>query len=255
VIHSPPAIRGVDERIPVIADVDSGQPLDLDAAIGRVRWDAAGLAPGIVEDIRGGRTRMLGYLSAESLRLTLETGFVHFYSRSRQRIWKKGESSGNVLELVEAIPDCDGDALLLRVISHGPTCHTGAESCFFAEPLAPARQVVAPPGAQVIERVDAVITSRRTEMPADSYTTYLFEQGIDKIGKKIGEEAAEVIIAAKNGDPQPLANEAADLLYHLLVLLHAVDVPLQEVWQVLDERYGRPPRQRPVPAGHGEPPG
>jgi phosphoribosyl-ATP pyrophosphohydrolase/phosphoribosyl-AMP cyclohydrolase len=217
---------------------------DVDAALARVTWDAAGRVPGIVADARGGQTRMLGYLSPDSLRLTLETGFVHFFSRSRQRIWKKGESSGNVLELVEAIPDCDGDALLLRVIPHGPTCHTGAETCFFAPPLLPSREEGVPPGVDVLERIAATIASRREELPAGSYTTYLFEQGIDKIGKKIGEEAAEVIIAAKNGEPAPLANETADLLYHLLVLLQASDVPLETVWQVLDARHGQPARRQ-----------
>lgn len=215
---------------------------DIEAALERVAWDAAGLVAGIVVDARTGQVRMLGYLSRESLRLTLETGLVHFFSRSRQRIWKKGETSGNVLELVEAIPDCDGDTVLLRVIPHGPTCHTGAETCFFAPPLAPPPPDGVAASAAVLDRIAAVVASRRAELPAGSYTTYLFEQGIDKIGKKIGEEAAEVIIAAKNGDPDPLAGEAADLLYHVLVLLEASDVPPTRVWEILDARHGRPPR-------------
>jgi phosphoribosyl-ATP pyrophosphohydrolase/phosphoribosyl-AMP cyclohydrolase len=177
---------------------------------------------------------MLGYLNAESLRLTVETGLVHFYSRSRRTLWQKGETSGNVLRLVEARVDCDGDTLLLRVIPVGPTCHTGAESCFFAPPLATGE--AAPVGADVIPRLAEVIVRRQAELPDGSYTTYLFQQGIDKIGKKIGEEAAEVIIAAKNGDPAPLANEAGDLIYHLLVMLRACDVPLDDVLAVLDQR-------------------
>jgi phosphoribosyl-ATP pyrophosphohydrolase/phosphoribosyl-AMP cyclohydrolase len=217
--------------------------IDNEAALARVRWDAAGLAAGIVVDARTGEVRMLGYLSPESLRLTLESGYVHFFSRSRQRIWKKGESSGNVLELVEAIPDCDGDAILLRVVPHGPTCHTGADTCFFAPALAEPRNVPAPHTAMVLERIAVTVARRKAEMPAGSYTTYLFEEGIDKIGKKIGEEAAEVIIAAKNGDPAPLAGEAADLLYHLLVLLEASDVSLASVWDVLEARHGRPSRK------------
>jgi phosphoribosyl-ATP pyrophosphohydrolase/phosphoribosyl-AMP cyclohydrolase len=202
----------------------------------QITWDAHGLVPGIVQDARTGAVRMLGYLSVESLRRTLDTGLVHFYSRSRRRIWQKGETSGNVLRLVDARVDCDGDALLLRVIPQGPTCHTGAESCFFAPPLA--RGSDTPAGVEVVAEVAATIAARRERMPAGSYTTYLFEQGIDKIGKKIGEEAAEVIIAAKNGDHEPLANEAADLIYHLLVLLRACDVPPEAVWQVLDRRHG-----------------
>lgn len=199
-----------------------------------INWDADGLVPGIVQDARTGEVRMLGYLSAESLRLTVETGLVHFYSRSRQKLWQKGETSGNVLRLVEARVDCDGDTLLLRVIPVGPTCHTGEENCFYAPPIATGE--AAPVGADVIPRLADVISRRQVELPEGSYTTYLFQQGIDKIGKKIGEEAAEVIIAAKNGDPVPLANEAGDLIYHLLVMLRACDVPLDDVLAVLDQR-------------------
>lgn len=180
---------------------------------------------------------MLGYLSAESLRLTIETGLVHFFSRSRQKLWQKGETSGNVLQLVDICTDCDNDTLLLRVNPVGPTCHTGAESCFYV-PIA--NNEDGPVGADVIPRLDDVIARRHLEMPEGSYTTYLFQQGVDKIGKKIGEEAAEVIIAAKNGDPAPLANEAGDLIYHLLVMLRACDVPLDDVLAVLDQRRQGP---------------
>lgn len=199
-----------------------------------INWDADGLVPGIIQDARTGDVRMLAYLSAESLRLTVETGLVHFYSRSRRQIWQKGETSGNVLRLVEARVDCDGDTVLLRVIPVGPTCHTGEENCFYAPPIATGE--TAPVGADVIRRLDDVMARRQADLPDGSYTTYLFQQGIDKIGKKIGEEAAEVIIAAKNGDPAPLANEAGDLIYHLLVMLRACDVPLDDVLAVLDER-------------------
>lgn len=200
-------------------------------------WDANGLIPGIVQDARTGEVRMLGFLSRESLDLTISSGEVHFFSRSRQRIWKKGESSGNVLRLVSATTDCDGDALLLQVVPVGPTCHTGAESCFFAAPLASGPAAPAH-GPLVVAQVADVIAQREQERPAGSYTTYLFEQGVDKIGKKIGEEAAEVIIAAKNGEPDPLANEAADLIYHLLVMLRACGIPLESVWEVLAGRRG-----------------
>lgn len=178
---------------------------------------------------------MLGYVSRESLALTIDTGFMHFFSRSRQRIWKKGETSGNVLEVVEVRVDCDSDTLLIRAIPHGPTCHTGAESCFFQEPLFSTGAIAS--GAVILDQIAGIVAGRKREMPEGSYTTYLFEQGIDKIGKKIGEESAEVIIAAKNGDPEPLAGEAADLLYHLLVMLEASDVPLGDVWRVLEKRH------------------
>lgn len=205
-----------------------------------LRWDADGLIPGLVQHAATGEVRMVGYLSRESLALTVETGYVHFFSRSRQAIWKKGETSGNVLEVVYITPDCDADVLLIRAIPHGPTCNTGAESCFFAAPLHRREAVELPPTSAVIEEVAVVIASRHAEMPDGSYTTYLFREGVDKIGKKIGEEAAEVIIAAKNGDPEPLALEASDLIYHLLVMLEACGVPPEDVWRELSARRAAP---------------
>ena len=203
-----------------------------------IRWDSAGLVAGVVQHAGTGDVRMVGYLSRESLALTIETGFVHFFSRSRQRLWKKGETSGNVLEVVDITPDCDGDVLLIRAIPHGPTCHTGAETCFFAAPLHRNAERLAAPSSGILDEVAAVIAERRAAMPGGSYTTYLFSEGVDKIGKKIGEEAAEVIIAAKNGEPGPLAQETSDLIYHVLVLLEATGVPLEDVWGVLSQRRG-----------------
>lgn len=210
-----------------------------DDLVARIRFDEQGLAPAIVQDAATGQVRMLGYVNAEAIRRTLETGLVHFWSRSRGRLWMKGETSGHTLELVELRPDCDGDTLLLCVRPHGPTCHLGRESCFDTEPLArgPAPQPVT---VHVLEQVADVIAERRREPRAGSYTSYLLREGIDKIGKKIAEESAEVIIAAKNADPNALANEAADLLYHLLVLLEAAGVDRGQVWAVLRERRGRP---------------
>ncbi|CAN5690867.1 bifunctional phosphoribosyl-AMP cyclohydrolase/phosphoribosyl-ATP diphosphatase HisIE [soil metagenome] len=207
-----------------------------ESCLTNLRWNDDGLIAGVVQHARTGEVRMVGYLNAESLGLTIETGFVHFFSRSRQKLWKKGETSGNVLEVVDITPDCDGDVLLIRAIPHGPTCHTGEETCFFAEPLHRNVDVVPSATSGVVDEVAAVIASRRAEMPEGSYTTYLFREGVDKIGKKIGEEAAEVIIAAKNGDPGPLAQEASDLIYHLLVLLEACDVSERDVWAVLSRR-------------------
>ncbi|CAN5580748.1 bifunctional phosphoribosyl-AMP cyclohydrolase/phosphoribosyl-ATP diphosphatase HisIE [soil metagenome] len=208
---------------------------DIDTQLNAVAWDANGLAPAIVQDARSGEVRMLGFVSRESLGLTIETGFVHFFSRSRQKIWKKGETSGNVLEVVEVRVDCDNDTLLIRAIPHGPTCHTGADNCFYQEPIYSTG--TPDQGAAILDQIADIVAARKRHMPEGSYTTYLFEQGIDKIGKKIGEESAEVIIAAKNGHPEPLAGEAADLLYHLLVMLQASDVPLSDVWRVLEERH------------------
>lgn len=201
----------------------------------QINWNEDGLVPAIVQDSRSGEVRMLGYVNRESLRLTIDSGYMHFYSRSRQTLWKKGETSGNVLQVVEVRRDCDGDTLLVRAVPHGPTCHTGEESCFYQAPLFQSQALS--PGPGILGKIAGVVAQRQAEMPEGSYTTYLFEQGIDKIGKKIGEEAAEVIIAAKNGDPQPLAGEAADLLYHLLVMLRASDVDLDDVWTVLEARH------------------
>lgn len=208
-----------------------------------VRFDAQGLVPAIVQDARTQQVRMLGYMNREALERTRATGRLHFWSRSRQQLWMKGESSGNIHEVVEIRPDCDGDTLLVRVVPHGPTCHLGSETCFDRPPLLQTTE--APASAQVIEEVADVIAARRAEPVEGSYTNYLFTEGIDKIGKKIGEEAAEVIIAAKNADPDELANEAADLLYHLLVMLEASEVPLEQVWQVLGTRRGRPQPDQP----------
>ena len=204
----------------------------------RLNWTDDGLIAGVVQHAATSEVRMVGYLNRDSLRLTIESGFVHFFSRSRQRLWKKGETSGNVLEVVDITPDCDSDVLLIRALPHGPTCHTGAETCFFAEPLHRNPNAEIPASSRIVDRVGGIVASRRTEMPESSYTTYLFREGIDKICKKIGEEAAEVIVAAKNGDPIPMAEEASDLMFHLLVLLEASDVPLDDVWRVLSERRG-----------------
>lgn len=206
--------------------------------LNRVRWDDDGLAAGIVQHAVTGEVRMLGYLNRESLAQTIETGFVHFFSRSRQKLWKKGETSGNVLEVVDITEDCDADTLLIRAIPHGPTCHTGEETCFYQEPLYSRSGVEVHEPDSVLSELAGVIAARHREMPEDSYTTYLFSEGVDKIGKKIGEEAAEVIIAAKNGQSDPLASESADLIYHLLVMLEECDVPLDSVLAELRERRG-----------------
>jgi phosphoribosyl-ATP pyrophosphohydrolase/phosphoribosyl-AMP cyclohydrolase len=200
-----------------------------------VRFDAAGLTPAIVQDATTGRVLMLGYMNAEALQRTLETGTVWFWSRSRGRLWMKGETSGNTLTLEEIRPDCDGDALLVQARPAGPTCHTGEVSCFYRD-LAGERHEEAP-GPDVLASVWETLQRRRQEMPEGSYTTYLLRQGVDKIGKKIGEEAAEVIIAAKNGEPAPLANELADLFYHALVMLLACGLRPEQVYEVLATRH------------------
>jgi len=204
----------------------------------RLSFDSNGLIPAIVQDAATGRVRMLGYMNREALDLTVQSGQLHFWSRSRQKLWLKGETSGNVHHVLDVRSDCDGDTLLVQVRPDGPTCHLGTESCFDGEPIAELEPLSET--SRVVDEVAEVVASRRAQPVSGSYTNYLLEQGVDKVGKKIGEEAAEVIIAAKNGEPNALANEASDLIYHLLVLLEATGVSKDEVWKVLSTRRGRP---------------
>ena len=191
-------------------------------------WGPNGLLPAVVQDIRDGRVLMLAWMDAEALRVTNETGIVHFHSRSRDRLWRKGETSGHELRLVSLALDCDADAFLVQVEPVGPTCHRGTRSCFDADG-APADADTQ--GFAWLETLWATIASRVAERPAGSYTTSLVEGGVDAVGRKVTEEATEVLIAAKDdaaaqaagADRGPgreaLAAEAADLLYHELVLL------------------------------------
>jgi phosphoribosyl-ATP pyrophosphohydrolase/phosphoribosyl-AMP cyclohydrolase len=190
------------------------------------------LLPTIVQDARTGRVLMLGWSNDESRALTAETGRVHFWSRSKERIWMKGETSGNVLEVVDVSLDCDEDTILIRAIPAGPTCHTGSESCFGVEE----------PAVGVIVRLSSVIASRAAERPDGSYTVTLLDDP-DLAARKVLEEAGEVSFAAKDhaagtGSSDRVAEEAADLLYHLLVLLENRGVAFDEVTGVLAERAG-----------------
>jgi phosphoribosyl-AMP cyclohydrolase / phosphoribosyl-ATP pyrophosphohydrolase len=184
-----------------------------------------GLIPGIVQDDRTGQVLMLGYLNEESLRLTKETGLVHFFSRSREELWKKGETSGNTLSVVTISSDCDDDALLIRAIPAGPTCHTGSVSCF--------GEVEA---FGTLHTLEETILSRRDLRPEGSYTVSLLNDGVEAIGRKVVEEAVEVLLAATGGSRSRISEEAADLIYHLLVLLAERDVEFGEVEAVLEHR-------------------
>ena len=207
-------------------------------------FDAQGLVPAIVPGAATGQARMPGYMNREAIERTAQTGRLHFWSRSRGRLWMKGETSGNIHDVVELRADCDGDTLLVRVHAHGPTCHRGTETCFSDPPLLSSAEP-AHPSSAVVDEVASVVADRYANPTEGSYTSYLFAQGIDKIGKKVGEEAAEVIIAAKNGDPSALASEVSDLIYHLLVLLRASGVEPDQVWDVLRTRRGRPQPDEP----------
>jgi phosphoribosyl-ATP pyrophosphohydrolase/phosphoribosyl-AMP cyclohydrolase len=230
-----------------------------------VTYNSQGLVVAVVQDATSRDVLMVGHMNAAALARTVETGDVWFWSRRRGELWHKGATSGNYLRAREIRADCDGDALLVLAHPVGPTCHTGARSCFDAPPqhAAPhawdvaslvenptAQEAPMPPApdpaasATVLDALFAVIEQRRRERPEGAYTTYLFDKGLDKICKKIGEEATEVVIAAKNHAPDEIAYEVADLFYHTLVLLAAGEVSPQAVWAELERRRGLPPRQR-----------
>ena len=202
-----------------------------------VRWGTDGLVPAIVQDAADGTVLMLGWLDREALDATLATGEVHFHSRSRGRLWRKGETSGNSLRLVDMRLDCDSDALLLTVDAAGPTCHTGARSCFDARGDAPAQ------GFGWLERLWTTIEERARTRPAGSHTAALIAGGADAVGRKVAEEALEVALAAKDDASsgraearRALTGELADLLYHTLVLCAERQLRPSEVLAVLRSR-------------------
>ena len=206
--------------------------------INEIKLDKQGLAPAIVQDAQTRRVLTLAYMNNESLQRTLETGETWFWSRSRQKLWHKGETSGYTQRVEKISMDCDADALLVSVTPKGPACHTGAESCFFNTLFDQNTQTEANLG-ETLTRLYELIETRQRERPEGSYTTYLFDQGIDKILKKLGEEATETIVAAKNDDREALINEASDLLYHLVVLLVERGVTLKEISDELAKRGGK----------------
>jgi phosphoribosyl-ATP pyrophosphohydrolase/phosphoribosyl-AMP cyclohydrolase len=193
----------------------------------QVRFDAEGLAPAVVQDSRTREVLMLAYMNREALARTLEEGETWFYSRSRGELWHKGATSGNLQSVRKVSLDCDFDTLLVEVVPAGPACHRGTYSCFGVEP----RLEV------FLLELTELIESRKETRPEGSYTAYLFDSGLDKILKKLGEEAAETIIAAKNESTAELVAEASDLIYHLLVLLAERGVSLQEVARELESRH------------------
>jgi len=209
----------------------------------RIEFDERGLVPVVAQDARTGEVLMLAWANAQALRLTAETGWAHYWSRSRGELWKKGETSGNAQEIVEVRVDCDADAVLYRVqvVAGGPACHTGERSCFYRRVDADELREGGDPRG-ILSRMEEIVASRDAERPEGSYTTYLFASGVDKILKKVGEEATEVVIAAKNEGTADLASESADLLYHLMVLWRARQLSPDEVWDVLQSRFGQPPR-------------
>ena len=208
--------------------------------IEQIKFDERGLVPVVVQDFNTRQVLTVAYMNAESLSRTVETKETWFFSRSRASLWHKGETSGHTQRVTDILVDCDSDALTILVEPNGPACHTGKQTCFHhelkeAELSEETAGRASDPGA-VLSELYALIETRKRDRPAGSYTTYLFDQGLDKILKKIGEESSETIIAAKNKNASPLAGEVSDLLYHLLVLMVERGVTLEQVREELTRR-------------------
>lgn len=197
-----------------------------------LKFDEKGLIPAIVVDTDSKKVLTLAYMNAESLAITLEEKKTCFYSRSRQTLWRKGETSGNYQHVISVTADCDKDALVVEVKKDGPACHTGSDSCFF-NPL----YVGESEENFSLEGLYGLLMQRKAEMPQGSYTTYLFEKGLDKILKKVGEESTEVIIAGKAEDKKETVYEIADLAYHVLVLMAQMGITVEDVRAELASRH------------------
>ena len=200
--------------------------------ISELKFDDRGLIPAIVVDAQSKKVLTLAYMNRESLEISMQEGRTCFWSRSRQELWRKGETSGNVQRIVDITADCDRDALVVRVNKEGPACHLGTDSCFndslFVGQAAESFSVKA---------LYALLEGRKADLPEGSYTTYLFQKGIDKILKKVGEECTEVIIAGKAGDQRETVYEIADLMYHVMVLMVEMGIPVDDVLSELASRH------------------
>lgn len=197
-----------------------------------LKFDEKGLIPAVVTDYYTKQVLTVAYMNKESLQKTIDTKLTCFYSRSRQQLWLKGETSGNYQHVVSITTDCDNDALVIEVKKDGPACHTGSESCF-TKPVF----VNEDEKAFAIDNLYQMLVGRKTDMPAGSYTTYLFEKGLDKILKKVGEECTEVIIGAKGGDKAETVYEICDLTYHVMVLMVEYGISLNDIRDELARRH------------------
>ncbi|EGU36591.1 bifunctional phosphoribosyl-AMP cyclohydrolase/phosphoribosyl-ATP diphosphatase HisIE [Vibrio scophthalmi] len=209
----------------------SFQTSDVNALIERIDWQKVdGLVPVIVQDFLSSQVLMMGYMNQEALVTTGETGHVTFFSRTKQRLWTKGESSGNVLKLVNAALDCDNDTLLVKVTPVGPTCHTGTTTCWDGDKQEESQLVW-------LHQLEQLLADRKNADPDSSYTASLYARGTKRISQKVGEEGVEVALAATSGDKAELVCESADLIYHLLVLLQDQGLSLNDVINKLKERH------------------
>jgi len=197
-----------------------------------VKFDKEGLIPAIIQEASSGKVLMLGYMNEESLKKTVETGTTWFWSRERQKLWNKGETSGNIQKVKEIRLDCDGDALLILVAQTGVACHTGNLSCFFQN-----FYTKEPASTFNLETLYDIILSRKLNPVDGSYTCKLFKEGVERISKKVGEESVEVILAGIKGDKDEVIYEVSDLFYHTLVLLASLDISPQEIYSELNRRH------------------
>ncbi|MCR4435196.1 MAG: bifunctional phosphoribosyl-AMP cyclohydrolase/phosphoribosyl-ATP diphosphatase HisIE [Clostridiales bacterium] len=218
----------------------------MDNILSEIKFDQNGLVPAVIQDYKTNEVLMVGYMNMESLQKSIETGRTHFWSRSRQKLWLKGETSGHFQNIRSMSVDCDGDTLLIQVEQVGAACHTGNCSCFYRELYrggsedsiqeGPGQEQESTDGYKILQEVYDVIVDRTVNPKEGSYTNYLFEKGLDKILKKVGEETAEVIIAAKNKSKDEIKYEMADLFYHLMVLMVERGVKLGDIYEELRGR-------------------
>jgi phosphoribosyl-ATP pyrophosphohydrolase/phosphoribosyl-AMP cyclohydrolase len=212
-------------------------------------FDGRGLIPAVIQDWLDGTVLMVGYMNQDAIMKTLQTRSVHFWSRARQKLWEKGETSGHYLRVKDLFVDCDRDTILVKAEPAGPTCHTGERACFFSRLddqgfAGDVRTQEAWGG--ILEGVLCIIGRRRDQPQPGSYTTTLFKGGHDKILKKVAEEAGEVLLASKGGKREEIIYEVADLFFHTLMVLGYHDIPLQEIYRELGKRFGKPGLRQPV---------
>jgi len=204
----------------------------------QLKFDEQGLIPAVVQDWRDASVLMLGFMNREALQKTLESKSVHFWSRSRNKLWEKGETSGHKLNLKDLFVDCDGDTVLVKAEPIGPTCHTGEKACFFTRLESNSKKTTDAWGG-ILERLYQTIQDRKRSPKPDSYVSSLLQGGTDKVLKKVVEEAGEVVLAAKGGKKEEIIYEAADLLFHTLIALGYHDIKPEEVYQELANRFGK----------------